>query len=70
MPPPLPPPLLFQTLSPLSLAPLVFSLVPPQPTTQGLEAGKSTCALPSLTPSVARPSPEAAKTETPASAAS
>ncbi len=69
-PPPVPPPLLFQTVSPERTPPLAFQAVPPQPTTHGLDAGKSTWGLPSVWPSVARPSPEAAKTETPACAAS
>ena len=52
------------------MPPLALSRVPPQPTTYGLDAGKSTCALPSPTPSVARLSPLAANTVTPSVAAS
>ncbi len=66
----MPPPSLFHTVSLAMAAPEPSSRTPPQPTTKGLEAGKSTCALPSLTPSVARLSPEAANTLTPRLAAS
>src|SRR5262245_53564648 len=46
------------------------SFVPPQPTTDGLDAGKSTCNSPSLSPSVAPLSPAAAYTVMFAAAAS
>ena len=46
------------------------SLVPPQPSAYGLEAGKSTCCWPSLTPSVLPLSPAATHTVMPSAAAS
>src|SRR3954453_9949898 len=46
-----------------------MSLVPPQETALGAEAGKSTCGLPSLTPSAEPSSPDAARTVTPSAAA-
>src|SRR2546430_1801405 len=64
MPPPVPSPFWFQTFSLLMLPPLVSITVPPQPMTNGLEAGKSVCARPSFSPSVARLSPAAASTVT------
>ena len=48
---------------------LAFSLVPPQASTLGLEAGKSTCACPSSTPSLEPLSPAATQTVTPSAAA-
>jgi hypothetical protein len=45
------------------------SRVPPQPNALGLEAGKSTCALPSPTPSPEPLSPAATHTVTPIAAA-
>jgi hypothetical protein len=56
-----PPPLPFQAVSPLGSS----RVVPPQPVTKGLEAGKSTWFWPSLTPSLDPSSPDAAKTVTP-----
>ena len=44
----------FQTTSLLIAAPVVSIVVPPQPIAKGLDAGKSTCAFPSATPSDAR----------------
>src|SRR5215813_5967145 len=70
MPPPVPTPSEFQTCSSLILPAATSMTVPPQPTTYGLEAGKSTCACPSFSPSVARLSPDAANTVTPRCAAS
>ena len=75
MPPPLAPPPafwiepLFQTVSPCSVVPETWRLVPPQARTQGLAAGKSTCALPSSSWSREPSSPEAAQIVTPSSAA-
>ena len=55
----------FQTVS-LVICPLLLSSrVPPQASTGGRQAGKSTCSLLSDTPSVAPSSPEAAVTVTP-----
>ena len=45
-------------------------VVPPQPRAWGLEAGKSAWAWPSVSPSVAPLSPDAAQIVTPAAAAS
>src|SRR5579871_3308038 len=64
MPPPLPLLPSFQTDSALMRLAATLMRVPPQPMAAGLDAGKSTCALPSLTPSVARLSPEATNTDT------
>src|ERR1700761_2215607 len=70
MPPPVPELPSFHTVSAV-MAPFdTVMFVPPQPLAQGLEAGKSTCAFPSLTPSVARLSPAATKTDTLTEAAS
>src|SRR5579871_5555991 len=65
MPPPVPLLPSFHTTSLVIVVPLTEMAVPPQPAAQGLEAGKSTCASPSVTPSVARLSPAATNTETP-----
>src|SRR5689334_10953293 len=72
-PPPLAPsPALvsFQTTSLVMVVPEPSRRVPPQPSTYGLEAGKSTCAAPSLSPSLEPLSPLAAVTVTPSPAAS
>src|SRR5581483_11219056 len=64
-----PPPLSVHTVSVgLLLEPV--RLVPPQPMALGLEAGKSTCSDPSVTPSLAPPSPEATHTGSPIATAS
>ena len=49
----------FQTVSAEILPAEATSLVPPQPRAYGLEAGKSTCALPSVSPSPEPLSPAA-----------
>ena len=49
--------------------PVAVSRVPPQPSTCGLDAGKSTCASESFTPSRDPSSPEAQHTVTPTDAA-
>src|SRR5580700_7892813 len=62
----------FQTTSELT-APVdgsASSLVPPQPSAYGLDAGKSACCWPSVTPSVLPLSPAAAHTVMPRAAAS
>ena len=72
MPPPVAPSLgsSFQTTS-LAIWPFwMVSFVPPQPSACGAEAGKSTCCLPSVTPSVDPLSPAATVTLTPAAAPS
>jgi len=61
-----PPPLPFQAVSPLGSS----RVVPPQPVTKGLEAGKSTWFRPSVAPSLDPSSPEAAKIVTPSAAPS
>ena len=61
-----PPPLPLQAASPLGSS----RVVPPQPVTNGLEAGKSTWFWPSVAPSLEPLSPEAAKTVTPSAVAS
>src|SRR6185312_6243248 len=70
MPPPVAPPCgcSFHTLS-TAVLPVMRRLVPPQARTNGSEAGKSTCCLPSVTPSVEPLSPDAAQTVTPSAAA-
>ena len=74
-PPPVEPPLSARRPSPsfharsLRLAP-VRSSVPPTASTNGLEHGKSTCALPSLMPSDEPSSPAATQMVIPISAAS
>src|ERR1700730_15432778 len=52
----------FQTTSLEILLPLVASFVPPHPSAKGLDAGKSTCAIPSPTPSPEPLSPAAQQT--------
>ena len=61
MPPPVAPPSVpsFQTTSLEIVVPLAFNRVPPHARTLGLEAGKSTWAWPSLTPSLDPLSPAA-----------
>src|SRR5262249_13329727 len=66
---PLPEPL-FHTTSLVILFPDDCSRVPPHASTWGLEAGKSTCAAPSDTPSAEPSSPDAQQTVTPRTAAS
>jgi hypothetical protein len=51
------------------VVPDTVSLVPPQPSANGLDAGKSTCGLPSVTPSAEPLSPAAQQTVTPRLAA-
>src|SRR5260370_35349444 len=60
----------FQTVSLVILFLLVSNRVPPQASTGGRHAGKSTCSLLSPTPSVAPSSPAAAVMATPTAAAS
>src|ERR1700733_11734433 len=60
----------FQTTSLVTSPPEIRSDVPPQPSACGAEAGKSTCCLPSVTPSVDPPSPAATVTVTPSAAPS
>src|SRR5271166_396684 len=70
-PPPVAPPLgrSFQTVS-STIFPLEdCRVVPPQPSTNELDAGKSTWLLPSLIPSEEPLSPEATQTVTPMAAA-
>src|SRR5580692_13183071 len=66
-PPPPAPPLgwLFQTVSLTICSFEACSVVPPQPSANELDAGKSTWLLPSLTPSEEPLSPEAMQTVTP-----
>src|SRR5574337_1810548 len=59
----------FHTVSDAIDAPDAISLVPPQPSAYGLDAGKSTCGLPSATPSPEPLSPAAQQTVTPIVAA-
>src|SRR5262245_19602274 len=59
----------FQTTSLEIVFPEAVSSVPPQPKTKGLDAGKSTCAFPSSTPSPEPLSPDAQQTVTPKAAA-
>ncbi len=60
----------FHTVSDaIVVALLASSLVPPQASTLGLEAGKSTCTWPSATPSDEPLSPAATQTVTPIAAA-
>src|SRR6185437_1188197 len=68
-PPVAPPPASFHTVSLEMFEPLPASLVPPQARTCGLEAGKSTWLLPSLTPSDEPSSPAATVMVTPSAAA-
>src|SRR6267154_1229399 len=71
-PPPVAPSLLvssFQTISEEMVEPLPSSLVPPQESTCGLEAGKSTWFWPPVTPSVEPLSPAAAVIVMPRTAA-
>ena len=72
-PPPAPPPLpSFHTVS-AEITPVAGSacrLVPPQPSACGLDAGKSTCGWPSVTPSPLPLSPDATQTVTPSATAS
>src|SRR3954464_4102791 len=56
------------TSDPMDL-PEAVSFVPPQPSAFGLDAGKSTCALPSATPPPEPLSPLAQQTVTPIAAA-
>src|SRR5579883_1865887 len=67
MPPPVAPPKgrSFHTTSPEILFFDEFSLVPPQASTKGLDAGKSTCDKPSSTPSDDPSSPAATQTVIP-----
>jgi hypothetical protein len=60
----------FQTTSSVMALAVPSRRVPPQPSTDGLEAGKSTCASPSATPSLDPWSPAATVTTTPSAAAS
>src|SRR5260370_19370995 len=60
----------FQTVALVILFLLVSNRVPPQASTGGRHAGKSTCSLLSPTPSVAPSSPAAAVMVTPTAAAS
>ena len=72
MPPPVAPSLFassFHTVSLLMLLPEATNFVPPQASTLGLEAGKSTWFSPSVTPSVEPSSPAATQTVTPMAAA-
>ena len=72
IPPPVAPSLAessFQTTSPESVLPEAVIFVPPQARTCGLEAGKSTWLLPSVTPSVEPLSPAATVMVTPSRAA-
>src|SRR2546421_12957073 len=72
-PPPVAPSLALVSFHTTSLtidAPLAVSLVPPHASAFGLEAGKSTCGWPSLSPSPEPLSPAAAVTVTPSAAAS
>src|SRR3954451_21274094 len=69
MPPPVAP-LELHTTSPVIPLDDALSRVAPQPTTCGLDAGKSTCALPSRTPSLEPLSPAAQNTVIPTAAAS
>src|SRR5262249_61111679 len=55
----------FHTVSLVMVVPETTSLVPPHPSANGLEAGKSTCALPSVLPSPHPLSPAAQRTVTP-----
>src|SRR5438874_543268 len=59
----------FQTVSLVMAAPAPTSFVPPQPSANGLEAGKSACCFPSAAPSPEPPSPDAQQTVTPRAAA-
>src|SRR5712671_4986156 len=59
----------FQTTSLAIVVPAAVSLVPPHPKANGLDAGKSTCAIPSPTPSPEPLSPDAQQTVTPSAAA-
>src|SRR5215470_17793447 len=59
----------FQTTSLEILLPLAAIFVPPHPSANGLDAGKSTCAFPSPTPSPEPLSPDAQQTVTPRAAA-
>ena len=61
-PPVAPPSMSFHTTSERSLFPDAVMRVPPQVSTHGLEAGKTTCACPSPTPSVTPLSPAAVRT--------
>ena len=70
MPPPVAPsPGSFQTTSLKIFVVVAFSLVPPQASTLGLEAGKSTWAWPSSTPSLEPLSPAATQMVMPSAAA-
>src|SRR5256885_2621621 len=72
-PPPVAPSLALVSFHTTSLAidaPLAVSLVPPHASAYGLEAGKSTCGWPSLSPSPQPLSPAATVTGTPSAAAS
>src|ERR1700728_3836736 len=70
-PPPPAPPCApsFQTDSAVIVVPEASTRVPPQPSTFGLEAGKSTWLAPSLTPSLEPLSPDATQTVMPMVAA-
>src|SRR5580700_1248243 len=72
MPPPVAPPCVpsFHTVSVPTAFAVMCSVVPPHDRTCGLELGKSTCASPSLKPSLEPLSPEAMHTVTPSVAAS
>src|SRR3954454_14907539 len=59
----------FQTISLAMVAPEAVSLVPPQPSANGLDAEKSTCGWPSATPAAEPLSPAAQQTVTPRLAA-
>src|SRR5580698_2428177 len=59
----------FHTTSLEIVLPLIFSVVPPQASAYGLDAGKSTWSSPSVTPSVEPSSPAATQTLTPTAAA-
>src|SRR3954468_8158741 len=59
----------FQTVSLATVLSEATSLVPPQLSANGLDAGESTCARPSATPSLEPLSPAAQQTETPKAAA-
>src|SRR5208282_6372960 len=72
MPPPVAPSLLassFHTASFVMVLPDATSCVPPQASTLGLDAGKSTWFRPSVTPSVDPSSPAATQIVTPMAAA-
>src|SRR5262249_23171953 len=72
MPPPVAPPEAppFHATSPDNVPCALATCVPPHASTCGLELGKSTCACPSVTPSLEPVSPDAQHTVTPSAAAS